>query len=89
MTNANRPVGGREYKLMLRTRKFEEMNEGIKDFLGIIKSQTEKINFKEGKGGREQVYFENKDMDDDKVEKKRKVWYLDTPNFELKKINSY
>jgi hypothetical protein len=85
MTNANRPVARCEYKLMLRTSKFEEMKKGIKDFLGIIKSQTEKLNLKEGKGGREQVYFEKKDMDDDKVEKKRKVWYLDTPNFELKK----
>jgi hypothetical protein len=43
MTNANRPVAGREYKLMLRTSKFEEMNKGIKDFLCIIKSQTEKL----------------------------------------------
>ena len=73
MTNANRPVARREYKLMLRTSKFEEMKKGIKDFLGIIKSQTVKLNLKEGKGGRAQAYFEKKDMDDDKVEKKRKV----------------
>ncbi len=75
MVYGNRPITGREYKLMLRTSLFEERDKGIKDFLGIIESQTKKLD----------LDFEKNDIEDDKNEKKRKVWYLDTQNFELHK----
>lgn len=89
MTYANRPITGREYKLMLRTSKFEERDKGIKDFLDIIKSQIEILNLKEGKGGGEQVYFDKKYKNNDNGEKKRRVWYFDTQNFELHKKNKF
>jgi hypothetical protein len=89
MTYANRPITGREYKLMLRTSKFEERDKGIKDFLDIIKSQIEILNVKEGKREGEQVYFDRKDKKHDNGEKKRRVWYLDTQNFELYKKNKF
>ena len=89
MTYANRPITGREYKLMLRTSKFEQRDEGIKDFLDVIKSQIEILNVKEGKREGEQVYFDRKDKKHDNGVKKRRVWYLDTKNFELYKKNKF
>jgi hypothetical protein len=81
----NRLVGGREYKLMLKTSKFEERGRGIKDFLDIIERQIEMLNVREEKEAveGEQVYFDKKDEKDDNGEKKRRVWYLDTKDFKL------
>ena len=70
MTYANRPITGREYKLMLRTSKFEERDKGIKDFLDTIKSQIEILNVKEGKREGEQVYFDRKDKKHNNEEKR-------------------
>jgi hypothetical protein len=42
----NRPITGREYKIMLKTDKFKEREQGIGDFKEIIKNQIELINSK-------------------------------------------
>ena len=41
----NRPITRREYKIMLKTDKFKEREQGIADFKGIIKNQIERIKF--------------------------------------------
>jgi hypothetical protein len=89
MTYANRPITGREYKLMLRTSKFEERDKGIKDFLDIIKSQIEILNLKEGKGGGEQVNFDKKYKNNDNRKKREEYGTLIPKilNF-IKNINS-
>jgi hypothetical protein len=77
MVYANRPITGREYKLMLNTDGFKDMDEGIKNFLDIIESKIKMLNRRE-----EQVRFEKKIK-----EKNRRVWYLDTKNFDLNARN--
>ena len=44
MVYANRPLTGREYKLMLNTNEFKERDEGIKNFLDLIESRRKKSN---------------------------------------------
>ena len=76
----NRPITGREYKIMLKTDKFKEREKGIDDFKEIIKNQIELIN---SKGKIKPIKFdENKN--NNKGTKKRQVWYLDTPDFQIK-----
>lgn len=76
MVYANRPLTGREYKLMLNTNEFKERDEGIKNFLDLIESRIKLLN--SGQGREEEIRFEEKVK-----EKKRTVWYMDTKNFEL------
>ena len=42
----NRPITGREYKIMLKADKFKEREKGISEFKEIIKDQIELINSK-------------------------------------------
>ncbi len=51
----NRPITGREYKIMLKTDKFKEREQGISDFKEIIKKSIELIN---SKGKLKPIYFE-------------------------------
>jgi uncharacterized protein YjbK len=76
MVYANRPLTGREYKLMLNTNEFKERDEGIKNFLDLIESRIKLLN--SGQGREEEIRFEEKVK-----EKKGTVWYMDTKNFEL------
>ena len=42
----NRPITGREYKIMLKTDKFKEREKGLSEFKEIIKDQIKLINSK-------------------------------------------
>src|ERR687890_445200 len=75
----NRPVTGREYKIMLKTEKFKEREKGITEFREIIKNQIELIN---SKGKIKPIVF-NENNNNNSL-KERLVWYLDTPDFKIK-----
>jgi len=76
----NRPITRREYKIMLKTDKFKEREQGIADFKGIIKNQIELIN---SKGKLKPIYFEENTTHNNNSNE-RLVWYLDTPDFQIK-----
>src|SRR6478672_5711218 len=80
----NRPITGREYKIMLKTDKFKEREQGIADFKGIIKNQIEMIN---SKGKLKPIYFEENTTHNNNSNE-RLVWYLDTPDFQIKEHRS-
>jgi len=76
----NRPITGREYKIMLKTDKFKERQQGIADFKEMIKNQIELIN---SKGKLKPIYFEENTTHNINSNE-RLVWYLDTPDFQIK-----
>jgi hypothetical protein len=75
----NRPITGREYKIMLKTDKFKERQQGIADFKEMIKNQIELIN---SKGKLKPIYFEENTTHNINSNE-RLVWYLDTPDFQI------
>src|SRR6476620_10213642 len=78
----NRPITGREYKIMLKVDKFKEREKGIAEFKEIIKNQIELIN---SKYLLKPIQFDgNVYKNNTKGIKERQVWYLDTPGFQIK-----
>jgi hypothetical protein len=75
----NRPITGREYKMMLKAEKFKEREKGISQFKEIIKEQIKSINSK----GKKPIVFDENENNNKEI-KERMVWYLDTPTFQIK-----
>jgi hypothetical protein len=70
MPPANLPLTSREYKLMLDTSRFHDRAGGSGELLALARFIVEK------EGG---AYVEQGVIDEDKGEKTRRTWYLDTP----------
>ncbi|MCA9950767.1 MAG: hypothetical protein KDE48_14050 [Anaerolineales bacterium] len=70
---SNKPITSREYKLMLKTDRFRNRNDGSNEFMDMV------VSLIENQGGEVKTDFE---------EKERRVWYLDTPAFALRQ-NGY
>lgn len=73
MAHRNRPVVAREYKLILNNIKFEEKENGIEKFVNVVKSRL-----RESTDPEEAHFIQNRD------DKKRRVWYLDTIDYKIK-----
>ncbi len=78
MNNSNLQITGREYKLMLNVNRFKERDRGITSFLEVIKNQIDLTNKKGEKG---EIFFDEKK---ERKVKDRLVWYIDTPDHQLK-----
>lgn len=74
MSHSNRSIAAREYKLILNNEQFEDREEGMKNFMDAIRGKLEAL-----KNGGEAY------LKEDRKEKKRSVWYLDTDDFKIKK----
>lgn len=72
----NRSLDSREFKLILKPKIFQDLNEGIKKVQKIIDKEVEMLNGK----------FK---PDSDLKQKFRRTYYLDTPNFRLKSKNFF
>lgn len=69
MQPPNKPITSREYKLMLNADRFKDRDDGSDAFWDLVAALVEK------QGGEAKKKIE---------EKPRRVWYLDTPGFELR-----
>lgn len=78
MNLTNRPLTGREYKLMLNTERFRDRKVGADLFWKALTFLVEQ------QGGAVLPDTEDKEKD---VEQQRMTWYLDTPSFELRRAN--
>ena len=72
----SRSLDSREFKLILKPKIFQDLNEGIKKVQKIIDKEVEMLNGK----------FK---PDSDLKQKFRRTYYLDTPNFRLKSKNFF
>lgn len=72
----NRSLDSREFKLILKPKIFQDLNEGIKKVQKIIDKEVEMLNGK----------FK---PDSDLKQKFRRTYYLDTPNFRLQSKNFF
>ena len=72
----NRSLDSREFKLILKLKIFQDLNEGIKKVQKIIDKEVDMLNGK----------FK---PDSDLKQKFRRTYYLDTPNFRLKSKNFF
>ena len=72
----NRSLDSREFKLILKPKIFQDLNEGIKKVQKIIDKEVDMLNGK----------FK---PDSDLKQKFRRTYYLDTPNFRLKSKNFF
>lgn len=70
MPTSNKPITSREYKLMLNADRFKNRKEGADAFWELAAALVEE------QGGKAKKKIE---------EKERRVWYLDTPDFELRR----
>lgn len=72
----NRSLDSREFKLILKPKIFQDLNEGIKKVQKIIDKEVDMLNGK----------FK---PDSDLKQKFRRTYYLDTPNFRLQSKNFF
>lgn len=72
----NRSLDSREFKLILKPKIFQDLNEGIKKVQKIIDKEVDMLNGK----------FK---PDSDLKQKFRRTYYLDTFNFRLKSKNFF
>jgi uncharacterized protein YjbK len=73
LSQSNRPLNSKELKIILKSDKFTEVATYKENIINLIKSQIQK------QGGT----FDDTTQEEDH----RKVWYLDTKNFELNNNN--
>jgi len=74
LSQSDHPLNSKEFKIILKADKFTDIIKDKENIINIIKSQIQK------QGG----IFEDTTQEDH-----RKVWYLDTKNFELKNNNFF
>ena len=74
MVHPNRPVVAREYKLILNHLEFAERENAIESFTNSIKTRLEVLATSDN----------NARFLEDRDDKKRKVWYLDTNDFKIR-----
>ena len=74
MVHPNRPVVAREYKLILNHLEFAERENAIESFTNSIKTRLEVLATSDN----------NVRFLEDRDDKKRKVWYLDTNDFKIR-----
>jgi len=72
----SRSLDSREFKLILKPKIFQDLNEGIKKVQKIIDKEVEMLNGK---------FIPNSDL----KQKLRRTYYLDTPKFRLKSKNYF
>lgn len=78
MTPTNRPITSHEYKLMLNTERFRDRQAGAGLFWKLLTFLVENQ-------GNEVI---SEDVDREKGDEKiRTTWYLDTPGYELQRVN--
>jgi len=70
MPSSNLPITSREYKLTLDTTRFHDRAGVSGELLELVRSVIDRA---------DGVYVEQSAIDDDKGEKTRRTWYLDTP----------
>src|SRR6476469_7311597 len=73
MNSTTKHVNSREYKLMLKVEIFKDKDKGIEKIINVVKSNVE-----------DQKGTFTTDIPNNKS---KKVWYLDTKNYELYKNN--
>jgi hypothetical protein len=78
MTPTNRPITSREYKLLLNTERFRDRNAGAGLFWRMLEFLVRNQD--------NEVIPAGADPEKDKVER-RTTWYLDTPGYELQRVN--
>ena len=72
----SKSLDSREFKLILKPKIFQDLNEGIKKVQKIIDKEVEMLNGK---------FIPDSDL----KQKFRRTYYLDTPNFRLKSKNFF
>jgi hypothetical protein len=75
LSQSDRPLNSKEFKIILRSDKFTDIIKGKENVINIIKSQIQK----------QEGTFDESTQDEDH----RKVWYLDTKKLELNKGNNF
>ena len=78
MTPTNRPITSREYKLLLNTERFRDRIAGAKLFWRMLEFLVRNQD--------NEVIPNSADPKKDQVER-RTTWYLDTPGYELQRVN--